>query len=72
MKNTNLTIKILRKYQLLCIDKRTAKLVSIIRNYIGDLAGEEFEQFVDVKTKLIVDIKEVEEKLKTVAADIRK
>ena len=56
----------------MCIDKRTAKLVSIIRNYIGDLAGEEFEQFVDVKTKLIVDIKEVEEKLKTVAADIRR
>ena len=47
------------------ISKRTIKLSVIIRNYLDDLAGEQFEQFVNNKIKLSEGIKDVEEKLKT-------
>ena len=47
------------------ISKRTTKLSAILRNYLDDLAGEQFEQFVNDKIKLIEEIKDVEEKLMT-------
>ena len=48
------------------ISKRTTKLSAILRNYLDDLAGEQFEQFVNDKIKLIEEIKDVEEKLKVI------
>ena len=48
------------------ISKRTTKLSAILRNYLDDLAVEQFEQFVNDKIKLIEEIKDVEEKLKVI------
>ena len=48
------------------INKRTHKLSAILKNYMDDIAGEQFEQFVNDKIKLIEEIKDVEEKLKTI------
>ena len=47
------------------ISKRTHKLSAILKNYLDDLAGEQFEQFIIDKINLIEEIKDVEEKLKT-------
>ena len=46
------------------IDKRTVKLVQVIGDNIDDLTAKQFEKSVSAKNKIIVEVKEVEEKLK--------
>ena len=47
-----------------CINKRKIHIVKSIKDNLGDSVAVEFEEFVDVKIKLIGQIKMAEENLR--------